>query len=115
MAGALRGRSTNLNRAQLTGTVAAGAGTTVIATGPGTILQVVITTAGTAGTDTLIYDNATTNSGNVIGRIPGTCPVGAVFNFGSAASGPDNIGSDYSLGLTFVQIASGPAFTVYYM
>jgi hypothetical protein len=115
MAVATKGRSTNLNRAQLTGTVAAGAGTTVIATGPGTLLAAVITTAGTAATDTLIYDNATTNSGNVIGRIPGTCPVGATFNFGSDGTGPGNIGSDYGLGLTFVQIANGPAFTVYYM
>jgi hypothetical protein len=64
-------------------TLAIAAGTsssnTVVKASAGRLARVIVTAAGTASL--LIYDNATTNSGTIIGALPATTTVGQVFDF----------------------------------
>lgn len=53
----------------------------------------------------LIYDNATTNSGTVIGYIPATVTVGTPYVFNMPAAN----------GITAVNVANGPVLTVSYV
>lgn len=87
-----------------TATVPAGAGTTVVSAAPGRLGRVLVTAAGTGSGDVLIYDNATTNSGTVIGVIPATVAVGAYYTFDMPCTN----------GITASNVANGPALTVSY-
>ena len=88
----------------LTGTVAAGAGTTPVSAQPGRLCRVLVTTAGTGSGDVLIYDNASTNSGTVVGIIPATIAIGTYYTFDMPVAN----------GITVVNVTSGPALTVSY-
>jgi hypothetical protein len=85
-----------------TSTVASAAANTVIKAGPGRLLRVLVTTAGTGTGNVLFYDNATTNSGTVIGMIPATIAIGTAYLFSMPAA----------LGITCQNVASGPVLTV---
>jgi hypothetical protein len=83
--------------------IAAGASTTIIKGAPGRVCRFIITTAGTSSDNAVIYDNATAGSGTILGVIPGgTTLTGAQVNVGMTAVN----------GITVVNVASGPAFTI---
>lgn len=85
-----------------TSTVATGAANTVVKAGSGRLLRVLVTTAGTGTGNVLFYDNASTNSGTIIGEIPATIAVGTFYLFSMPAA----------LGIVCVNVLSGPALTV---
>jgi hypothetical protein len=87
-----------------TGTVTTGAGNTVIKASAGRLCRVLVTTAGTGSNQVLIYDNASTNSGTVIGVIPATIAIGTYYTFDMPAAN----------GITVANVANGPALTVSY-
>lgn len=87
-----------------TAAVAAGAGTTVIKASPGRLLRAVLTTAGTATDNITVVDNASTNSGTVLGVILGGGTVGTVYTFDLPAVN----------GITAVNVSGGPAATFSY-
>ena len=88
----------------VTGRVPTGAGNTVIKAAPGRLARAVVTTAGTGTGQLLFYDNATTNSGTVIGAIPATIAVGTTYEFSMPAAN----------GITAVNVLNGPVVTVSY-
>ncbi len=90
--------------AAFTAPVAAGAGTTVIKESAGRLCRAVVTTAGTASDNAIIYDNPSAGSGTVLAVIPGGGEVGAIIVLDLPAEN----------GVTAVNVASGPAFTVGY-
>lgn len=78
---------------------AATAANTVVSAVPGKLASVLVTTAGTA--NMLIYDNATTNSGTIIGVIPSGATVGQVYTLNMpAANGITVAGSASNAGVT---------------
>jgi len=83
-------------------TVAVAASTavnTVVKGTPGRLARVLVTATGTASL--MIYDNATTNSGTIIGILPASPTVGAVYDFGlPAANGITVGGSSTNPGVT---------------
>ena len=85
-----------------TATVAAGAGNTVIKPRSGQLRNVLVTTAGTGAGQVNFYDNATTNSGTIIGAIPATVAVGTWYSFLMPAG----------LGIVCANVTNGPALTV---
>lgn len=87
-----------------TGSVATGAANTVVSAYPGMLCRVLVTTAGTGAGSVLIYDNATTNSGTVIGVIPATIAIGTYYTFLMPAVN----------GITAVNVANGPVLTISY-
>ena len=87
----------------LTTPVAAAASQAVKAS-PGRLASVIITTTGAGAGPVLIYDNPSTNSGTVIGAIPGNAAAGTRFPFDMPALA----------GIWVQGVASGPAFTVGY-
>lgn len=88
-------------------TIAIAAGTvanTVVKAAPGRLCRVLLTTA--AATAAIqIFDNATTNSGTVIGYIPLNATVGSIFDFQFPAAN----------GITVGGAASNAAMTVSYL
>lgn len=84
---------------QFSAAIASGATTTTIKSGVGRLCRVVITTAGTASFT--IFDN-TTGSGTALFVSPASTAVGTVFDIQMPAQ----------IGITVVNQASGPAFTV---
>lgn len=90
--------------ARSTVSVPTGSGNTVVSPGPGRLARVLVTTAGTGSGDALIYDNATTNSGTVIGVIPATIAIGTYYVFEMPAAN----------GITVANVANGPVLTVGY-
>jgi hypothetical protein len=64
-------------------TVAAATGTAIKATA-GYLVKVIVVTSGSAAT--LIYDNASANSGTVIGAIPASPTIGTVYTFNMPAA-----------------------------
>jgi hypothetical protein len=87
-----------------TASVPTGAGNTVVSARPGCLLRVLVTTAGAGAGNVLIYDNATTNSGTVIGIVPSTIAIGTFYTFVMPAAN----------GITVANVASGPVLTVSY-
>lgn len=83
--------------------IAAGASTTVVKTGSGRVVGVTVTGAGTSTDNATIYDN-TAGSGTVIATILGGTAVGTFFPFAAPVAN----------GITVVNVASGPAFTLTY-
>lgn len=89
-----------------TGTVAIAAsktGNTVVKASAGRLCRVLITAAGTA-TTVSIFDNATTNSGTIIGIFPGNSAAGTVYDFELPASN----------GITVGGASTNPAMTISY-
>ena len=64
----------------------------------------VVTTAGSGTGNVLVYDNATTNSGTVIGVVPATVAVGTMYTFEMPVA----------TGITVANVASGPVLTLSY-
>ena len=94
----------NSVKAEKTYAVPAGAGTyTVKAAGPGRVISATITTAGTSSDNATIYDN-TAGSGTILAVIAGGGTVGA----------QQVIDLPAAIGITVVNVASGPAFTLGY-
>jgi hypothetical protein len=89
-------------KATTAASVPSGAGNTILLVSPGRLLQVLVTATGTGSGDVLIFDNATTNSGLVIGVIPATATIGTLFSFDMPAA----------FGIVVQNVASGPALTV---
>jgi len=87
-----------------TGTVASGAGNTVVKASAGRLCRVLVTTAGSGTGNVLFYDNASTNSGTVIGMVPATIAIGTFYTFDMPAVN----------GITVQNVASGPVLTVSY-
>lgn len=85
--------------------IATGAATTVVKGAPGRLVRFVITSAGTSADNATIYDNASAGSGTILAVIPG----GTTLTGGSV-----NIDLPAANGITVVNVASGPAFTVGY-
>jgi hypothetical protein len=96
---------THVGPGALTATVAAGAGNTVVSANGGRLCRVLVTTAGTGAGNVPIYDNATTNSGTIIGQIPATIAVNTYYTFDMPAAN----------GITVANVANGPALTVSYL
>lgn len=74
---------------------------TVIKASAGRLCRVLVTAAGTA-TTVSVFDNATTNSGTVIGIFPGTASVGTVYDFELPAAN----------GITVGGLVTNPGLTV---
>lgn len=84
--------------------VATGAANTVVKKTGGRLRNVLVTTAGTGSNNVLIYDNASTNSGVVIGIIPATVAIGTFYAFWMPAGA----------GIVVVNVLNGPVLTVSY-
>jgi hypothetical protein len=84
----------------VTTAVAVNAANTVVKAGAGRLCNVLVTTTGT--NPMLIYDNATTNSGTVIGCLPASPPVGTTYTFSMPAAA----------GITVAGSATNPAVTI---
>ncbi len=85
-----------------TTSVASGAANTVVKASAGRLCRAVVTTTGTGSGNVQFFDNATTNSGVVIGAIPATVTAGATYDFSMPASA----------GITVQNVANGPVITV---
>lgn len=82
--------------------VPSGAGNTVLFNGPCRLLRILVTATGSAGSPVVFYDNATTNSGLVIGLVPGNATIGTEFSVRMPAQ----------LGITVAGQSGSPALTV---
>lgn len=95
------GRTVVLQAGGTSVAVAAGtAGNTVVKAGPGQLVRVLVTAAGANAMS--IYDNATTNTGTIIGQLTAAPPVGTIFLFAMPAA----------LGITIAGSATNPGVTV---
>lgn len=88
-----------------TASVPSGAANTVVKASAGRLCRIMITTLGTGTGNVAIYDNATTNSGTIIGQFVNTLAVNTVQEFQMPAAN----------GITVANVASGPVFTVSYV
>lgn len=94
----------NSTRAEATKPIAASAGTTVVKNAPGRVISAVVTAAGTSTDNATVYDN-TAGSGTILAIIPGgTYTVGQQVTIDLPAA----------IGITVVNVASGPGFTLGY-
>lgn len=84
----------------VTTAVPANASNTVIKATRGRLCRVLVT--GTGANSMVIHDNATTNSGTVIGTLPANAPVGSVYDFQMPAAN----------GITISGSATNPSVTV---
>lgn len=87
-----------------TASVPTGAANTVVSAAAGQLMRVLVTTAGAGAGNVVIYDNATTNSGTVVGIIPSTIAIGTVYTFNMPVAH----------GIVVTNVASGPVLTVSY-
>lgn len=87
-----------------TANVPTGTGNTVVKAKEGRLCKVLVTAAGTGTGNVLFYDNATTNSGTVIGIVPATIAIGTVYTFDMPAGN----------GIVATNVANGPVLTVSY-
>jgi hypothetical protein len=83
--------------------IAAGASTTVVKATPGRVATVTVTVAGTSTDNATIYDN-TAGSGLILGVVAGGTAAGTILSLGVPAA----------IGITVVNVASGPGFTIAY-
>ena len=93
----------NSVKAEKTAAIASAAATTVIKGAPGRVVNVLVTTAGTSTDNATIYDN-TAGSGTILGVVLGGTAVGTQITIDMPAAN----------GITVVNVASGPAFTLGY-
>jgi hypothetical protein len=81
------------------------AGNTVVKAKPGRLRQIAVTSTGTgSGTFVSVYDNATTNSGNVLFSLPSNAAAGTIYAVQLPAD----------LGIVVAQVTNGPGLTVSY-
>lgn len=92
------------NGGSATASIASAAANTVVKASAGRLCRALVTTAGSGTGNVLIYDNATTDSGTVIGIIPATIAIGTYYTFDLPAAN----------GITVKNVASGPVLTVSY-
>lgn len=85
-----------------TASVPANAANVVVKASAGRLFRVLVTTTG--ANPMLIYDNATTNSGTIIGALPASPAVGTIYDFEMPAAN----------GITIAGSATNPAVTVSY-
>ena len=85
-----------------TASIPTGAGNTVIKPRSGQLRRVLVTTAGTGTGNVQFFDNATTNSGTVIGMVPATIAIGNYYTFDMPAA----------LGIVCQNVLNGPVMTV---
>jgi hypothetical protein len=78
------------------------AGTVVVKAAPGRLCRVIVTA--TASGPVTFYDNATTGSGTVLGVVPASAAVGALYEFQAPAAN----------GITAVAAATPSSVTVVY-
>jgi hypothetical protein len=91
--------------AEKTYAVPAGAGTYTVKAAPGRLISILVTTAGTSGDNALIYDNAEgAASGTILASVLGASAVYATESPNMPAAN----------GITVVNVAGGPAFTIGY-
>jgi hypothetical protein len=93
----------NSTKAEKTAPITAAAGTTSVKGGPGRVINAIVTTAGTSSDNAIVYDN-TAGSGTILAVIPGGGTVGQQYPIDLPAN----------VGITVVNVASGPAFTLGY-
>lgn len=95
----------NSVKAEQTAAIASAAATTIVKGAAGRLVNVVITTAGTSTDNATIYDNPSAGSGKILAVIPGGTTL-------TGASVPIDLPA--ANGITVVNVASGPAFTIGY-
>jgi hypothetical protein len=93
----------NSTKAERTAPIASAAATTVVKNAPGRVINATITTAGSGGDNATIYDN-NAGSGTILAVIAGGGTVGA----------QQSIDLPAGIGITVVNVGSGPAFTLGY-
>jgi hypothetical protein len=93
----------NSVKAERTAAIASAAATTVVKSAAGRVISATITTAGSSSDNATIYDN-TAGSGTILAVIAGGGTVGA----------QQAIDLPAAVGITVVNVASGPAFTLGY-
>jgi hypothetical protein len=82
--------------------VPTGAANTVVKARAGRLRNVLVTTAGTGAGQVNFYDNATTNSGTIVGAIPATVSIGTWYTFQMPVGA----------GIVCANVANGPVLTV---
>src|SRR5690349_6380632 len=87
---------------QFTVSVPSGAANTIIKAAPGRLCRIVVTTTGAGAGNVQFFDNASTNSGTVIGAVPANATAGQFFDFQMPAAN----------GIVAQNVASGPVLTV---
>lgn len=81
------------------------AANTVVKAKPGRLRKVIATSTGTgSNTVVTIYDNASTNTGNILFALPSNAAAGTIYDVQLPAD----------LGITVAQVTNGPALTVSY-
>lgn len=97
---AVSGTGVNATQATNTTTIAAATvANTVIKAAPGRLFTILVNVAGTAQLS--IFDNATTNSGTIIGTVPANAAAGSIFSgAGPAANGITVGGNALNPGVT---------------
>lgn len=89
-------------RARATTPVAAGAGTTVVSTRPGRLVQVLVTSTGSGSGGVLFYDSIAALSGTEVGYIPANAAAGSMYIFDLPVGA----------GIVVSNPANGPGMTV---
>lgn len=84
----------------VTTSVPANASNVVVKGSAGRLCNILVTTTGV--TAMVVYDNATTNSGTIIGQLPASAAVGSIYQFNMPAAN----------GITIAGSATNPAVTV---
>jgi len=84
----------------VTTSVPANASNVVVKAAPGRLCRLLVTATGV--TAMVIYDNATTNSGTIIGALPASAAIGGVYDFEMPAAA----------GITIAGSATNPAVTI---
>lgn len=87
--------------AEKSAAIATGAATTTVKNAPGRVVNALVTTAGTGGDNATVTDGP---SGTVLAVILGSAAVGTQVTIGMPAA----------VGITVVNVGSGPAFTLGY-
>lgn len=100
LTGSVMGEALVATGGLVTTAVAVSASNTVVKATPGRLCNVLVTTTGVTGM--IIYDNATTNSGTIIGMLPASPAVGTTYTFNMPAAA----------GITVAGSATNPAVTV---
>jgi hypothetical protein len=80
---------------------------TIVRTGPGRLNAILVTSATASSVDVIVYDNATTNSGTIVGYLPYatvTSAIGALFVYDIPVVN----------GIVVRQTGVGPGMTVVY-
>ena len=81
------------------------AGNTVVFAAVGVLCKILVTSTGTgSGTFASVYDNATTNSGNVVIAVPSNAAAGTIYDC--------NVSMTH--GITVAQVTNGPGLCVTY-